>query len=234
MRVLVLVPLAVLAGCPDGTVTVPNRKDAGVPVTACQESCAQDSDCLAAYHCDARRCVPDLVPPTCGTHLECMAAAAGWSAGCQDDRGCPANFACVGDAAGGYCARKPTSGTPCTQTSQEELTLAERDGSGTVVVCGVPRARCHDGTCITGCISDGDCGGETPRCDTQTGVCGCTASSCHTNASTCVSGVCRCARDLDCRQNADHCFDGFCGCTAVSACTLTRAHPGTSWVCEDR
>lgn len=114
--------------------------------------------------------------------------------------------------------------------------MALRDGTGTVTVCGLPRAHCNDttGTCFLGCQLDADCGGETPHCNSGSGLCECTANSCHTNASVCEQGTCRCNKDADCTQSADTCFDGACGCSATRVCSLAHVHPHTTWVCEQR
>ena len=112
--------------------------------------------------------------------------------------------------------------------------MNERDGTGSVTVCGIPRAHCNfsSGACFVGCRVDGDCSGETPHCNATSGLCECTTHSCHTNSSVCTQGTCRCAQDNDCTLNADLCFDGACGCSTANICTLPRAHPGTNWQCE--
>lgn len=235
---LMLVLCASAAGCPTtntGGYEPVGRRDAGPPVLACEEACLTNADCLAGFVCGSfNRCEPERPPQACERDIQCHARQSGWRETCLMDASCPANQACVGGANDpGWCARKPTSDIPCTMTGQETLTLARKDGSGTVSVCGVTTQQCLEGLCRVACRSNGDCGGEYPFCNTTTGLCECSVNSCRTNSSTCVSGRCECVTDDDCTVASDICRNGACNCSSVAACTPTaRVHPGTRWVCE--
>lgn len=235
LRVIGLV-LAVVAACadpPDNA--LPARRDAGTgtPVTVgdfCAERCVGDSDCLAGHTCTGWRCTAP-VTDACATDGECRMRAAGWGPECNGDNYCgAANHLCISVDRKGYCARHPTTPSPCLD-GEEEMAVPHFGASDSVTVCGRPRARC-DGVCFTACVSDADCGGEHPACNATTGKCQCTPGSCRTNASACEAGRCRCAADADCTVASDKCFEGSCGCSSAAVCPAATAHPGTAWVCE--
>ena len=228
-----LLPLLLLA-CTEDPYTPITRRDAGVTVNVCDETCLTRADCLNGYVCTAQRCVPETPPHFCSRDVVCRAELAGWRQDCVRDNDCPANHACVGlPSDPGWCARRPVTGAPCSQTGHEEMQMTRREDASAVTVCGLPKVRCLGGICAVACLADGDCGGEYPRCNVFSGVCECTDTSCHTNASVCTMGVCRCAQDGDCTVLGDQCRAGVCACSSVAVCQRqATSHPGTAWVCE--
>lgn len=229
-----VVCMVFVPGCVDPPENTYERRDAGQPHPPvgdfCAERCATTSDCLSGYTCTGNRCQPPSTG-TCTTHGQCQVQESGWGPECNGDNYCAVTHVCIKVDNKGWCAQKPSYVSPCTQ-ALPEMQMPHFATGESVTVCGNPRMRCGAGVCFVGCASDADCGGEYPACNTVTGVCQCTSTSCHTNASTCESGKCRCMRDQDCTVAADKCFEGVCGCSSSQVCPSTTVHPNTRWVCE--
>ncbi len=107
----------------------------------------------------------------------------------------------------------PDDGDPCTIVQCQ---------SGTCVTNAAPAGTpCPGGTCdggpfgrCLGCLSDADCGGDAPRCDTDRGQCvACLdAADCTSAENECLAGACsegEC-RYEDPRPRGSACSGGFC------------------------
>lgn len=196
-------------GTNGATVCRSGNCDVNGGVCAPAPACATDADCASDKWCEGGSCVPKLAngaamptepghAPTLDGKCDAAAAAAVCASG-------------VCDTADDACGYANGSG-PCDGTNGATVCRS------TLCATTGPNA----GTCVA-CLSDGDCSGATPICDTASGAC---TTACTTDADcgTAKSGrVC----DDTSKLCADGCRGtGGNGCPTGLTCSSTTAAIG--------
>ena len=162
----------------------------------CRPPCEENADCFGADTCDIDngRCLSAY--PGCRMDNDCMPGEACIrgvcrAVGCQEHSDCEDQ--CVDQACG------PRFGIDCAADADCELGF----------LCALPVAACVD----SGCVTDDECGGLTPRC--RFGQCSaCRADQDCAASEYCADGLCiehgACADDRDCPGPNTACVQGAC------------------------
>lgn len=220
-------------------------------VSACQERCELETDCMAHHICRDNRCVLETTEG-CTLDLDCWALRSWWSTACSDQSPCLSSKACIQYGDEGVCAMIPTATLECSLLNMQEVDLPVHGDPGTLVtVCADTSQVCTAGECTPYCTSDAGCASDLmPHCNLDTGWCECTLEpepdSCANptfgaGPMVCidygphVGRYCGCSEDALCIDFGlgDTCLDGLCICGSSASCSSQiHLHPGTTWVCE--
>ena len=208
-------------------------------------ACVLDSQCGTGQVCANNACVPGCSAqnPTCPSGLTCDATR-GLCVECQDNTQCPNAPLTVCNPATSTCVQCAT-GADCRDHSRPVCDPASNTCVGCVANTDCPNnGVCSQQRCVQ-CLSDAQCGGNTPRCNATTNTCvaclpGAT-DNCPTNqycrpdfrceqgcktGTDCPSGVClpnhscqACTADIQCAAG-NICQNGTCigACSATSPC----------------
>ena len=223
----------------------------------CDQSCTDDAQCVAGYHCDGT-CVADVTDGTgCDENTDCQSGHCdnGYCCGagtcCAQPSNCPSTF-----AAAAYCDNSAT----CQGFRQDAVCVSHQCGTSALIgddtaclettlalTCTPYLDRYCTGAaeqtspqCAAKCTSDAQCKAEY-HCD---GVCVLDQEDglpCN-EASDCQSGHCQngyCCGAGDCCASATNCNNSTYGsnptCTSPSTCQGSRTEPvcNSQFQCEE-
>lgn len=202
-----------------------------IVVPHCTFACTSDEDCLLdggdddSEKCNPIRHVCEDPTQACTLDAECLAPLSQWDTPCVNDGECTANTeACVQANGQGYCAARPSAGSPACGVSNVAKILPRFGAAGTVEVCANADPRCFGHRCRPGCgAPNRPCGtGTGDTCNAATGLC-----ECNTGGECSKTGVCGADKHCDtCETTEDcaatitdlACIQGRCGCGDPDEC----------------